>query len=167
MMARATHSDSTLRQATRYRGISYRQRANGSRTYSVYFKGRYISITGGEQDALAKQSELRSSSARGELPIASTRITFAEVAEQWYESKHRLRPYTRLNYRRTLDRLLIPRFGQMRINAITPEHVAALIRDLERQGLASTTVTDYCKPLAGTLTFALRRRLIAANPYLL
>src|SRR6266550_11930 len=91
--------DPTRRQPTRYRGISYRERSVGTRTYSVYFKGRYVGIEGGEKDALAKQAELRAKAARGETPVVPTKLTFAQVAEQWYESKHRLRPYTRLNYR--------------------------------------------------------------------
>lgn len=149
---------------TRYRGISYRPRADGTRAYAVYFKGRYLTIEGGEQDALAKQAELRGQAARGETPVRPTKATFADVAELWLESKHRLRPYTRLNYRATLDRILIPRFGSIKIGAITTDHVVALIRGLEGQGLAPTTVTDYLKPLSGTMQFAVRRRLITVNP---
>jgi integrase len=53
----------------------------------------------------------------------------------------------------------------VKIAAITPEHVAALNRDLEKKGLSAATITDYTKPLSGTLAFALRRGLIATNPY--
>jgi integrase len=159
-----TQTDPTRRNPTRYRGISYRLRSDGTRQYAVYFRGNYIGVEGGEQDALSRQAELRGQAARGEAPTRPTKLTFAEVAELWLESKHRLRPYTRLNYRATLDRILIPRFGSMKIGAITADHVVALIRDLERQGLAPTTVTDYLKPLSGTMQFAVRRRLINANP---
>jgi integrase len=157
-------ADPTRRHNTRYRGISYRERADGTRTYTVYFQGRYIGVDGGEKEALAKQAELRGKTARGETPVAPTKATFADVAERWYESKHRLRPYTRLNYRATLDRVLIPRFGAMKIAAITAEHVALLIRELEQSGLAPATITDYTKPLSGTLAYAVRRGLIGVNP---
>ena len=157
-------ADPTRRHPTRYRGISYRERADGTRTYTVYFQGRYIGVDGGEKEALAKQAELRGKTARGETPVAPTKATFADVAERWYESKHRLRPYTRLNYRATLDRVLIPRFGAMKIAAITAEHVALLIRELEQSGLAPATITDYTKPLSGTLAYAVRRGLIGVNP---
>ena len=33
---------------TRHRGIFYRRRADGTRAYTVFFKGRYIGIDGGE-----------------------------------------------------------------------------------------------------------------------
>jgi hypothetical protein len=44
---------------TRHRGITYRLRADGTRTYYVYAGGRQISVVGGEKEALAKQAELR------------------------------------------------------------------------------------------------------------
>ncbi len=152
------------RHATRHRGISYRLRADRSRQYAVYFQGRYLGVEGGEREALAKQAELRGKAARGETPVMPTKASFAEIAEAWFESKRRLRAYTRKNYRATLDRILIPRFGSMKITAITPEHVAVLIRDLEKKGLSSATITDYTKPLSGTMAYAVRRGLIGVNP---
>ena len=54
-------------------GHQYRPRADGSRAYSVYFRGRYIGVDGGEQEALAKQAELRGKAARGEKPVTRRR----------------------------------------------------------------------------------------------
>jgi hypothetical protein len=51
-----------------------------------------------------------------------------------FASKRHLRPWTRKNYRAALDLVLLPRFGQMRLTAITPEQIAKLIRQLEREG---------------------------------
>jgi integrase len=155
--------------STRHRGISYRPRADGSRQYSIYFKGRYIGVEGGEQEALAKQAELRGKAARGERPVTPARVTFAEVAEQWFESKRHLRPWTRRNYRAALDLVLIPRFGPMRLTAITADRIAGLIRDLEREGpsgkpLSASMVENHLKPLNGTMNFAVRRGLISSNP---
>jgi integrase len=164
MSARKANADPGKRRRTRYRGISYRLRADGSRFYSIYFQGRYLGVEGGENEALAKQAELRGKAARGEVPVAPTHATFAEVAEQWYESKRYLRPYTRRNYRSYLDRILIPRFGSKRVASMTVEQIAALIRDLEKKRLSPATITDYLKPLNGTLTFAVRRGLLTVNP---
>jgi hypothetical protein len=50
---------------TRHRGISYRRRADGTRAYTVFFKGGYVGVDGGEQDVLIKQAELRGRAARG------------------------------------------------------------------------------------------------------
>jgi integrase len=154
---------------TRYRGISYRQRADGSRAYAVFFKGRYIGVEGGEQEALAKQAELRGKAARGESVVATSKLTFGELAEEWLESKRHLRPWSRRNYRGALDLVLIPRLGRFRVAAITPELVARLIHELERKGpagkpLSSSMIEAYLRPLNGTMAFAVRRGLIAVNP---
>jgi integrase len=163
-MPKAKASADTRRRTTRYRGISYRERRDGTRTYSVYWRGAYIAVEGGEQEALARQAELRGKAARGEQTQISTKLTFAEVAEQWLESKRHLRPWTRKSYRAALDNILLPGFGSMKVGAISVEQVAALIRELERKGLAPATIDNYLKPLGGTMAFALRRGLIGVNP---
>jgi Phage integrase, N-terminal SAM-like domain len=157
-------SNDTRRRRTRHRGVSYRQRADGGRTYSVYHAGRYWPVEGGEQEALVKQGQLRGQRARGETPLAPSRTTFGEVADAYIESKHRLRAGPRKTYRATLNRILIPRFGEMRIAALTVDHVARLIGDLERQGLSPTTIQAYVMPLRGVMGFAVRRGMIVVNP---
>ncbi|MDP9307556.1 MAG: N-terminal phage integrase SAM-like domain-containing protein, partial [Actinomycetota bacterium] len=114
-MSKAKASADTRRHKTRYRGISYRERRDGSRTYSVYWRGAYLAVEGGEQEALAKQAELRGKAARGEQTRFSTKLTFADAAEQWLESKRHLRPWTKKSYRAALDNVLLPRFGSMKI----------------------------------------------------
>jgi integrase len=162
-------ADPTKRHPTRYRGITYRVRSDGSRHYAVFLQGRYVGVEGGEQEAVTRQAEFRGKTARGGRAVAPTRVTFAEVAEQWFESKRHLRPWTRKNYRAALDLVLIPRFGSMRLAAITPEHIAALIRELERKGpsgkpLSSSMIESYLRPLSTAMAFAMRRGLIGANP---
>lgn len=163
-----TPSDPFKRRKTRHRGISFRLRADGSRAYSVYVNGSYARVEGGEREALALQAELRGKAARGERVTPST-TSFADVAEQWFESKRHLRPWTRKNYRAALDNVLLPRFGSMKLATIRADHVARLIRDLERKGpngkpLSSSMIESYLRPLNGTMAFAMRRGLIGANP---
>jgi integrase len=92
------------------------------------------------------------------------RATFGEVAESWFESKRHLRAWTRKSYRAALDRILLPRFGAMKVGAITPDQIAGLIRELERKDLAPATIANYLKPLAGTMAFAARRGIINVDP---
>jgi integrase len=155
--------DRFKRHKTRHRGITYRLRSDGSRAYSVYIKGSYRQVEGGEREALALQGELRRKVARGER-VKPTKAKFAEMADQWFESKRKLRPWTRKNYRNALDRILIPKLGSMKITAITPDHVAALIRELEADGLSGKTIENYLLPLSGTLAFAVRRGVLSLNP---
>jgi integrase len=161
--ARKANSARFTRHKTRHRGISYRLHSDGTRQYAVFFGGRYIAVEGGEHEAVAKQAELRGKAARGERVVTQTKATFGEVAVMWLESK-RIRDYTRRNYRATLDKVLLPRFGERKVASITTDDVAALVRALERKGLAPATITGYMKPLSGTMKFAMRRGFVAVNP---
>jgi integrase len=155
------NADPFKRRTTRHRGITYRLRADGGKTYSAYHGGRYWPVEGGEREAIVKQAELR---AAGKTPTAPTKRTFADAAEAWLASKRKLRPWTRMSYRDALDRILIPRFGTMRLTAITPEHIAMLIRELEGKGLSSSTIENYLLPLGGTMALAAKDQLIPVNP---
>src|SRR5207248_1901549 len=117
-------ADPFTRHKTRHRGIVYRKRGGGERTYYVYAAGRYLAAGSIENEALVKQAELRSQAARGERIVIATKATFAEVAEQWFVSKHRLRPTTRGNYRKSLDNVILKRFGKRRIAAVTVDDIA-------------------------------------------
>ena len=157
------------RHTTRHRGISFRAKADGSRSYSVYAVGRYVPAGSTEKEALAKQAELRGSQARGEKPILPSKTTFAELAELWYERKApRLRKRTADYYRSALDLVLIPRFGKCKLAAIDADAIAALFRDLETRGLnaidssrpvrplGSSSISNYAKPLQQILQRAVR-----------
>jgi hypothetical protein len=92
-----------------------------------------------------KQAELRAKLARGER-VSPRAVKFKEAAAEWFESKRHLRPWTRKSYRSALDRVLLPRFGQMKLGQITPEHLAKLIRELEQQGLSASYIEELLKP---------------------
>jgi Phage integrase, N-terminal SAM-like domain len=133
-------ADLQKRRATRYRGISYREKADGSRTYAVYFQGKYAPAGTTEGEARNKQSELLGRKARGEKVVVNDKTTFAELAEQWYEAKApRLRKRTADYYRSALDLVLLPRFGKSRVAAIDADAVSRLVRDLEREGCTRST----------------------------
>jgi integrase len=163
-MPKQTSAALYKRHKTRHPGITFRIKASGKRTWAVYSAGAFITVQGGEKEALALQADLRAKRHRGEHVPTPSKLTFAEVAELWFASKHRLRAWTLQNYRASLDRILLPRFGSMRVAAITVDDVAALIRDLDRQGLAPASIDNHCKPLNGVLGFAVRRRMISTNP---
>lgn len=153
------------RHATRHRGLTYRERAGkGARTYYGYVSGKQVPVGSNESEALARYSELRAKSARGE-PVVPTQLKFGAVAEEWFASKEkRLRPWTLVNYRAALDNVLLPRFGDFKLAQISTGHVASLIRDLEAKGLSRATIDNLLKPLAGTYKFAMSRGLIGLNP---
>jgi integrase len=150
------------RHTTRFRGITYRTKADGTRTYYVHAAGRYHRAGATEKEALTLQASLRGKLARGER-VGDT-VTFAALAEEWLASKHRLRPWTHKSYRAALDNVLLPRFATLPVRKLTPDRIATLVRELEGRGLAGSYIQNLLKPLNGTLTLALRRGVIGANP---
>lgn len=179
MSAQASTLDRSRYNRTRHRGLSYRFLADGSRRYYGYVpgRGRMPLPANGEREALAAYGELRGKAARGEK-IAPVNVRFGEVAEAWFESKRKLRPWTRGSYRAALDLVLIPRFGHLKIGAVSTSMIASLIRDLEEKGLnaidskrpvrplSQAAIDNYLKPLSGTLRFALSKGLVGSNAYL-
>lgn len=151
---------------TRHRGFAYRFLADGSKVFWGYVpgKGRTRIQARGERDALAEWRDLCGKAAKGEkIPPANVR--FRDIAEDWYESTYRLRLWTRKLYRAALDNEVLPRFGHLKLGQIDAEMIARFIRKLDERGLATSTVYNYCLPLAGTLDLAVRRGLLTVNPY--
>jgi len=175
---------STVRhRSKRHRGVYFRLKADGSRTYNVYHEGAFVPAGTTEGEALGKQAELRGAKAKGEKPILPGKTTFAELAETWFESKKtRLRPRTASYYRSALDLVLLPRFGRRPVAALDADAIAKLVRDLESEGLHAidpsrptrplghSSIENYLKPLGGgakgkgILDLAVRRHLIGVNP---
>lgn len=152
------------RHATRHRGLTYRELAKrGARTYYGFVDGKQVPVGSNESDALARYSELRAKSARGEQ-VVPTQLKFGTVAEEWYASKEkRLRPWTLVNYRAALDNVLLPRFGNFKLAQSVPP-MSPRIRDLEAKGRSRSTIDNLLKPLAGTYKFAMSRGLIGLSP---
>lgn len=164
MAAKTKARDPYKRQSTRYRGISYRERADGDRTYYVYADGRHLRVEGGEQEALLVQADLRGKIARG-LRVSPEATTFAELAEEWFETGSlRWRPSTRNGYRIALDRHLLRRFGRRLLAAITPDDVARFVAERQAEGASGAYIALNLRPLNGVMKLALRRGLIRANP---
>ena len=166
LAARARKRDE--RRKTKHRGISYRENGGG-RTYYVFWRSKYISAGKTLQEALALQSDLRSRKASGTEVVVPAKITCGELLEQWFAQKTRVGAWTRRGYRDALDNVLLPRFGDWQIAAVSEDEIAKLVRDLEREGLhaidpkrpkrglSASSITNYLKPLSGTLALAVRR----------
>jgi hypothetical protein len=160
-------------------GLEFRWRADGSRTFYGFVpsRGRMKLNSRKQREARAELNELLGKAAKGET-VAPVNKRFKDVAEEWFASKRKLRPWTRRSYRAALDLVLIPRFGHLKIRAVSTSLIAALIRDLEAKGLnaidckrpvrplSQAAIDNYLKPLSGTLRFAASKGLVGTNAYL-
>ncbi len=152
--------------STRHRGISYRVRKDGTRQYSVYFRGKYVAVEGGENEALAKQAELRGKAARGERVILPSKLTIAEVgAEHLAEVEGQLRPAWYRDYMRAFERIIKPAWGQRAVSSITAHDVLRLDRELLGRDLSEATVANYLKPARGLFEYAVLQGYVTVNPF--
>ena len=109
-------------------------------------------------------------------------ITFATVAEPWFDSKSGRKPQTRAGYRCLLDVIVLPRWGQIPLRDISHEDIQAWVHRLStdpgmRQrkaskaptdgshlGLSAARVVQAYQVVDQVLRFAVRAKYIAVNP---
>jgi integrase len=100
---------------------------------------------------------------------AAGRLTFAAYAREWVE-RHPARDTTRSDYRRHLERWLVPFIGEStKLADVSPLLVNRLVGHLRaaegRSGpLADSTVETILKPLRACMGQAVREGLIPTNP---
>jgi integrase len=145
------------------------RRATG--VYEVGFKDgtgkqRWRTVAGGITAARAARDELLSRRARGERVTSSPRLRFCDAATRWLEGPVLdLRPATQSCYRNAVDQHLRDRLGQRRLDTITPEDLAELVRVLRRNGLAESTIVIVIGVANRIYRYAARRLGWAgANP---
>jgi integrase len=145
------------------------RRATGA--YEVGFKDgtgkqRWRTVAGGITAARAARDELLSRRARGERVTSSPRLRFCDAATRWLEGPVLdLRPATQSCYRNAVDQHLRDRLGQRRLDTITPEDLAELVRVLRRNGLAESTIVIVIGVANRIYRYAARRLGWAgANP---
>lgn len=151
------------RHTTRYRGITYRKRSDGSRTYSVYWAGSYVPAGSTEEEAVGKQAELRGKKNRGEVVIPAKR-TFRDVAVE-HLGEVELKPGWAAEYRRMLESAILPEWGDRPIGSFRPRDVLALAKKLQTAGRSSSTVANYLKPARGVFAHAVEEEYISASPF--
>jgi len=103
-----------------------------------------------------------------ELSIASERVmpTVGEFLRRWLATyaETNCRESTKEEYDRAISTVLLPRFGQMNLNALTRDDVETFIVDCVQQGKARSTIRNYLAPLRAAYFQAVERGLVGSNP---
>ncbi len=121
-------------------------------------KQRWRTVTGGITAARALRDELVARRNRGEQVVHSASLRFADVAEKWLEGPvSDLRPRTGECYRNALEQHLLPRLACRRLDRLTPDDLADLVRDLRHQGLSESTSSIAIGVTNRVYRFAARR----------
>src|SRR3954452_5199021 len=89
----------------------------------------------------------------------------AEYAATWLESIRGLvRPRTYEGYAYRLERHVLPRFGQRRLDEVGVDDILALIGDLREGGYSGWSIRSILPPLSRLFSHAVRRDVVAASP---
>jgi integrase len=107
-------------------------------------------------------------------------VTFATVAEPWFDSKSGLKPKTRAGYRSLLDVLVLPRWGATPLRDITHADIQAWVHTLatdpaarrrkaskaddDAKGLSAARVVQAYQVVDQVLRYAARAKFISVNP---
>lgn len=145
------------------------RRASG--VYEVGFKDgsgkqRWGTVQGGVMAARAVRDELLARRGRGERVEPKTRLSLSDAAAAWLDGPVRdLRPRTDECYRNAVNTHLQPRFGNRRLHAITPDDLAALVRELRASGLSESSIAIVIGVVDRIFRYAVRRlEWSGANP---
>lgn len=148
-----------------------RTRKDGSPSYFVKYvagdgRQRWEHVPSGAKAARARKAEV-------ELELAKTGgrwtppadITFGDYANRWLDTHGRsLRPQTVAEYRRILDRELLPRFDAIPLAAITRSAVKDYAAAKAASGVASNTVRNVIAVMRNVLAAAVDDEKLRANP---
>jgi integrase len=142
--------------------------------YEIGFKDgagvqRWRTVAGGLMAARALRDELLARRGRGERVALNPRLRFGDAAERWLAGPVvDLRETTRDLYRNAVENHLRPRYATRRLDTITPDDLAALIRELREKGLAEASIVIVLGVAKRIYDYAARRLGWAgANPALL
>ena len=137
------------------------KRASG--VYEIGFKDvagrqRWRTVDGGITAARAVRNDLLSQRARGERVTNNRRLRFGDAAARWLEGPViDLRPATQSCYRNAVEHHLLDRFGARRLDTITPDDLADLVRELRAHGLAESTIVIVVGVTNRIYRYAVRR----------
>ncbi len=82
----------------------------------------------------------------------------------WRSTWLNLSPKTRAGYEQILASHLLPEFGARRASTITPALVQRYVARLQGEGAAPGTIRNIYSALRGSLSTAVRLRLLTVNP---
>jgi hypothetical protein len=146
-----------------------RRKRNGTLRYVA----RYIDPGGRERsrsftrhkDAEAYLTEIEAARLKGTwVDPAHGRILFRDWPDEWWGSVVNLRPSTRLRDATYLRRYVLPRFGELPLEAIRQREVRAWVAWMLAQGFAPATVAKAYQLLNKVMSAAVDAGMLTISP---
>jgi integrase len=119
---------------------------------------RWRTVDGGVMAARRLRDELLARRGRGETVVSDSRLRFGEAADLWLAGPVLdLRPATQTGYRSAVEQHLRPRYGNRRLETITADELATLVREMRHQSKSEATIAALLGALGRIYKFAARR----------
>jgi integrase len=119
---------------------------------------RWRTVDGGVMAARKLRDELLARRGRGETVAAHVRLRFGEAADLWLNGPILdLRASTQAGYRNAVDQHLRPRFGKRRLDSVSADDLAAMVRDMREFGKSEATIAAVLGAAGRIYKFAARR----------
>jgi integrase len=119
---------------------------------------RWRTVEGGIMAARKVRDELLARRGRGETVAPSARLRFGNAADAWLAGPVLdLRPATRAGYTSAVEQHLRRRYGTRKLESITADELAALVRDMREQGKSEATIASVLGAAGRIYKFAARR----------
>ena len=119
---------------------------------------RWRTVDGGILAARKLRDDLAARKARGDQIAPNPKLRFGEAAHEWLTGPVLdLRDTTQVKYRSIVDGHLRPRFDVRRLDAITADDLACLVRDLRAECKSEATIAVAIAVVGRIYRFAARR----------
>jgi integrase len=121
-------------------------------------KQRWRTVDGGLMAARKVRDELLARRGRGETVAPNIHMRFGEAADLWLAGPVLdLREATQAGYANAVEQHLRPRFGGHRLDGITADDLASLVRELRAVGKSEATIAVVLGVTGRIYKFAARR----------
>src|SRR5438270_10775257 len=119
---------------------------------------RWRTVDGGIMAARKLRDALLARRGRGETVAPDSRLRFGEAAELWLAGPVLdLRATTQAGYRSAVEQHLLRPLGNRRLDSITADALAALVRDMRQRGKSEATIAAVLGAVGRIYKFAARR----------
>ena len=155
--------DTSPRRVRVERNIYKRTNHDGKTIYEIGFRdstGRQRFKTIGPKITAARveRDSILGHRGKGGYVQPNPRLTFNEASERWLTDQVAdLKPRTQAAYRNSIDNHIRPRWGGRRLDRISIDDAARLVRDLEAEGKAAATIAGTLNAAQRVFKFARRR----------
>ncbi len=119
---------------------------------------RWRTVDGGIMAARRIRDDLLARRGHGETMAPDSRLRFGQAADLWLAGPVLdLRPATQAGYRTAIEQHLRPRYGNRRLETISADDLAALVRDMRQYRKSEATIAAALGTAGRIYKFAARR----------